>query len=158
MQRPRVNAPPWSKRPGVPICPSRPARQQESRREGHQRSLQPVAANCTQSHLVGLTCVSAQISSHPVAPNRTGLHHFQPVAANCSTSHLSPSLRFLRYLGVKYLQLLAASCSKLQHLQQIAPHPLALNLDLLRLGLTPATPFENLRIPIWTTNNSIRNG
>jgi hypothetical protein len=42
------------------------------------------------------------------------------VAANCSGLHFNLSLRFLRYLGVKYLHPLAATCSQLQQIAAVA--------------------------------------
>ena len=79
--------------------------------------LQPVAANYSESHrfVAGLREFHAfqAPTSFAVKPSLTSS---RPLAASCSGLHFNLPLRFLRYLGVKYLQLLAASCSKLQRL------------------------------------------
>jgi hypothetical protein len=110
-----------------------PARQCISQTQSNQ--LQPVAASCSQLQRIAPESLQPFLSRHSLATAEalvlqpfalnltfcafclfvaTNRGQLQPVAANCSGLHFGLSLRFLRYLGVKYLQLLAASCSKLQ--------------------------------------------
>jgi hypothetical protein len=93
--------------------------------------------------MVGLTCVSALISSHqshPVKP--LGLitcSYLQQIAAglgSCSCFHFSLSLRFLGCLGVKYLQPVAANCSSCNGLPQAWEWKEASVLWRTRIGLS----------------------
>jgi hypothetical protein len=87
--------------------------------------LQPVAANYSScSHLQHTPPPSfPSLSPRPAGrePERAAPMIVAPLAANCSASHFSPSLRYLRYLGVKYLQPVAANYTSCSHLQHTPP-------------------------------------
>jgi hypothetical protein len=123
MQRPRVNAPAGANAPSYPaVGPCcRAALISATHQPTHYyiqaliftlhhatspipptcSNLPPFAANCTQSHLVGLTCVSAQISSHLVAPNRPGSQAIALSAAAPSGAQLAASCSKLQPLAAK---------------------------------------------------------